>query len=98
MRPLLLLHAHNTLSSHPPTHTHTYIHVQGQLEWAVQWGGDQEDLAGDIVLDPSGSFAYVTGAFQSAKFKLDAMNVLTPEGVTEESDDDWGGGWDDDGG
>lgn len=62
------------------------------MEWALQWGGDQEDLAADIILEPSGNFAYVTGSFQSTKFKLDAFNVLTPNGVVEEADDDvaWG--------
>ena len=37
----------------------------GQVEWAFAFGGDRDERAFDIALDPSGNNAYVVGLFKS---------------------------------
>jgi hypothetical protein len=70
----------------------------GQVEWAYSWGGEDEDRAAAIALDPSGTGFYVAGNFKSTNFALDDQNTIV-RGSSFASygwDDDWGGGWDDD--
>lgn len=57
----------------------------GQLSWAVGWGGTAEDNVGALALDPSNSTLFVGGSFRSNIFKLNDA----AKGTTIEREDLW---------
>jgi hypothetical protein len=78
----------------------------GQVEWAFSWGGEDEDTAAAIVLDPKGEGFYVAGSFRSATFALDDQNAIVRAEAGDDFDsfDEWtddysssSSSWDDDG-
>jgi len=54
--------------------------ADGALDWAASWGGGQDDTVVDVVVEPSGGFAYVVGVFKSARMSF------TPVGSEINSD------------
>lgn len=74
----------------------------GQVEWAYSWGGEGEDTAAAIALDPNGEGFYVAGNFKSASLALGDGMSLTRLSAVSAVDDDWasygdgGEGWFDD--
>ena len=63
----------------------------GQPEWACSWGGDQDDLAIDVVWDADTDALYVTGDFQSPKMTFMDCTPSAPAKVVLKQDSETAG-------